>query len=150
MPQEAALEKSKRPKKQKTNQKKPTNKQTTKKPKCNFPTSLASPLLSCPLSTAHPLANNLPLFHPPIQFHSRASVCSPALGRVACSVVHLSVGSRCQGWPYPALCPMFPALGTPDPGSIIRTLPPTTLPLPLLIIIWDESEARAQALGARP
>ena len=89
----------------------------------DLPISPASSLFSCPLSTALLLPNDLPLFNPPIQFHSMVSVCSPALGDVACSVVHLSFGPRCRGWPYPDFCSMFPALGTPGPGFIISSKP---------------------------
>lgn len=72
-----------------------------------------------------------------------ASVCSPTLGNAARSVLHLTFGPRRGGWPYPALHPMFPALGTL--GSIN-----SPSPQPGADGHWDESEARAQALSVRP
>ena len=91
----------------------------------------------------HLCPSALLLSNPPTQFRLMASVCSPTLGNAACSVLHLTFGPRCGGWPYPALHPTFPALGTL--GSIN-----SPSPQPGADGHWDESEARAQALSVRP
>lgn len=77
----------------------------------DLPTSLTSFLFSYAPSATLLLLTTYLLLSPSIQFYSRASVCSPVLGTVACSVGHLGFGPRHPGWPLSSPLFYVPSFG---------------------------------------